>query len=120
MDTPGGSGSYTPPPPPPPPSGSTPPPGPSAADIVYPQDPPKDPVLIAVLNLLVAGCVGYFMIGQKMKGIVALIAWIAGLATCGIVSGLVAIAAAIDGYMQAQHLKAGFPVAQWTFFDKHQ
>ena len=71
MDTPGGS--YTPPPPPPP-TGGTPAP-PAGGDIVYPQQPPKDPVLIAVLNALVAGCVGYFMIGQKMKGIVAVIAW---------------------------------------------
>lgn len=120
MDTPGGSGSYTPPPPPPlPPStGSD---GPVVQpDIVYPQQPPKDPVLIAVLNLVVAGCLGYFMIGQKMKGIVAVIAWVLGLFfTCGTVSGLVSIVAAIDGYMQAQHLKAGFPLQQWSFFDKH-
>src|SRR5258708_26369013 len=119
MDTPGVS--YTPPPPPPPspPAGGAPA-GPGG-DIVYPQDPPKDPVLIAVLNLVVAGCLGYFMIGQKMKGIVAVIAWVLGLFfTCGTVSGLVSIVAAIDGYMQAQHLKAGFPVAHWTFFDKHQ
>ena len=43
-------------------------------ELVYPQQPPKDPILILVLNLLVAGCLGYFMIGQKMKGIVSLIA----------------------------------------------
>jgi hypothetical protein len=120
MDTPGGSGSYTPPPPPPPSSGSTPPAGPSAADIIYPQQPPKDPVLIAVLNLVVAGCLGYFMIGQKMKGIVAIVAWIVGaFFTCGTVSVLVSVAGAIDGYMQAQQLKAGFPLQQWSFFDKH-
>ena len=35
-------------------------------ELVYPQQPPKDPILILVLNLLVAGCLGYFMIGQKM------------------------------------------------------
>jgi len=116
MDTPGGS--YTPPPPPPPPTGGTPV-GPAGGDIVYPQQPPKDPVLIAVLNLVVAGCLGYFMIGQKMKGIVAVAVWVLGLCSFGIVSGLVSIVAAIDGYMQAQHLKAGFPVAQWSFFDKH-
>jgi len=116
MDTPGGS--YTPPPPPPPPPTGTP--AAPGGDIVYPQQPPKDPVLIAVLNLVVAGCLGYFMIGQKMKGIVAVIAWVLGLASCGIVSGLVAIVAAIDGYLQAQHLKAGMPVAQWTFFNDHK
>jgi hypothetical protein len=121
MDTPGGSGSYTPPPPPPlPPSAGGPPAAPGGGDIVYPQQPPKDPVLIAVLNLVVAGCLGYFMIGQKLKGIAAVIAWIVGaIFTCGTVSLLVSIVGAIDGYMQAQHLKAGFPLAQWSFFDKH-
>lgn len=116
MDTPGGS--YTPPPPPPPTGGS--PAAPGGGDIVYPQQPPKDPVLIAILNLVVAGCLGYFMIGQKLKGITAIIAWIVGaIFTCGTVSLLVSIVGAIDGYMQAQHLKAGFPLAQWSFFDKH-
>jgi hypothetical protein len=98
-----------------------PPPAPGAGgDLVYPQQPPKDPVIILVLNLLVLGCVGYFMIGQKMKGIAALVIWVLGLASCGIVSGIVAILAAVDGYFQAEQLKAGFPVAQWTFFKDHK
>jgi len=120
MDTPGGS--YTPPPPPPPPpTGGTPAPAGSGGELVYPTQPPKDPVLIAVLNLVVAGCLGYFMIGQKMKGIVAVIAWVVGLFfTCGTLSGLVSIVAAIDGYLQAQLLKANTPVAQWTFFNDHR
>src|SRR3954452_11526944 len=118
MDTPGGS--YTPPPPPPP-TGGTPAPAGGGGDIVYPQQPPKDPVLIAVLNALVAGCVGYFMIGQKMKGIVAVIAWIVGaIFTCGTVSLLVSIVVGIDGYLQAMQLKAGVPVAQWTFSNDHR
>lgn len=120
MDTPGGSGSYTPPPPPPPSTGGTPA-APGGGALIYPQQPPKDPVLIAILNLVVAGCLGYFMIGQKMKGIVAVIAWILGLFfTCGTVSGLVSIVSAVDAYMQAQHLKAGMPVAEWTFFNDHK
>jgi len=104
------------PPPPPPPA-----PGAGGGDIIYPQQPPKDPILILVLNLFVAGCVGYFMIGQKNKGIVAVIAWVVGLVPplCGTLSGLVCIAAAIDGYLQAQHLQAGHPVRQWTFFNNH-
>jgi hypothetical protein len=104
-------------------SAPTPPPAPTTGgggDLVYPQQPPKDPVIILVLNLLVAGCVGYFMIGQKMKGIAALVLWVLGLASCGVVSGIVAIVAAIDGYFQAEQLKAGFPVAQWTFFKDHK
>lgn len=104
-------------------SAPTPPPPPApggGGDLVYPQQPPKDPVIILVLNLLVAGCVGYFMIGQKMKGIAALVLWVLGLASCGIVSGIVSIVACIDGYFQAEQLKAGFPVAQWTFFKDHK
>ena len=110
----------TPPPPPPP----TPPLGvPPAAggDLVYPTTPPKDPILVLVLNLLVAGGVGYLIMGQKMKGIVAIVSWIVLLfVTCGAGSGLVAIVAAIDGYLQAQQLQAGHPVAQWTFFNDHR
>jgi hypothetical protein len=103
---------------------STPTPPPPATDkggeIVYPQQPPKDPVLILVLNLLLFGGVGYLMIGQKMKGIVAIVVWVLGLASCGIVSGIVSIVAAIDGWMQAEHLQKGMPVAQWTFFKDHR
>lgn len=114
MDTPGGS--YTPP------SSSSGGKSPfsGGGDLVQPQQPPKDPILILVLNLLLFGCVGYFIIGQKLKGISALVLWILGLATCGVGSGIVAIVAAIDGWMQAQHLQAGHPVAQWTFFKDHK
>jgi uncharacterized membrane protein len=115
MDTPGGS--YTPPPTP---SSSGSPTSGKGGEIIYPQQPAKDPILILVLNLILFGCVGYFMIGQKMKGIAALVIWILGLASCGVVSGIVAIVAAIDGMMQAQQLQAGHPVAQWTFFQDHR
>ncbi len=107
------TGTSSPPPPPPPATGG--------GDIIYPQQPPKDPILILVLNLFVAGCVGYFLMGQKNKGIVAVIAWVVGLIPplCGTLSGLVCIIAAIDGYLQAQHLQAGRPIRQWTFFNQH-
>jgi hypothetical protein len=89
--------------------------------IIQPQQPPKDPILILVLNLIVAGCLGYFMIGQKMKGIVALIAWLVLIIpTCGAGSGLIAVVTAIDGFMQAQNLKDGHPIAEWTFFKDHR
>ncbi|HEX6088079.1 MAG TPA: hypothetical protein VF266_26350 [Thermoanaerobaculia bacterium] len=73
-----------------------------------------------ILNLLVAGGVGYIIMGQKTKGIVAIVVWLVGLVACGIPSGLVAIVAAIDGYMQAQQLQAGHPVGQWTWFQDHR
>ena len=113
-------GSYTPPPPPAPPTGGGTP-GTPGGDLVYPTTPPKDPILILVLNLLLLGGVGYIIMGQKMKGIVAIVAsLVIGVPTCGAGAGLVCIVAAIDGYMQAQQLQAGHPVAQWTFFNDHR
>jgi len=102
---------------------STPTPPPTTekgGEIIYPQQPPKDPILILVLNLLLLGGVGYFIIGQKMKGIAAIVLWALGLLTCGIGSGIVAIVGAIDGWMQAQQLQQGHPIAQWTFFQDHR
>jgi hypothetical protein len=114
-------GSYTPPPPPPP--GSMPPPPPPPAgttELVYPSNPPKDPIVTLVLNLVLL-CVGYFYIGQWQKGIVAIVsAFVIGIPTCGLGAGAVAVAAGIDGMQQAEHLKAGHPVGQWTFFKDHR
>jgi hypothetical protein len=109
-------GSYTPPPAPPAPPA---PPG-VTTDLVYPTTPAKDPILILVLNLLLGG-VGYLIIGQKTKGIVALATWlILGVVTCGFGFGIVGILTAIDGFLQAQHLQKGMPVAQWSFFNDHR
>ena len=107
---------YTPPPPP-----STPSTGDSGGGkLVHPSVPPKDPILILVLNLLVAGGLGYIILGQKTKGIVAIIIWVVGWAACGIPSGIVAVLAAIDGYLQAQQLQQGKPVGEWTWFSDHR
>lgn len=111
--TPGGS--FTPPPPPPVGPAGTP-----GGELVYPTTPPKDPILVLVLNLLVAGGVGYIIMGQKTKGIVAIVVWVVGWALCGIPSGLVAVLGAIDGYLQAQQLQQGHPVGQWTWFSEHR
>lgn len=108
-------GSYTPPPPPPP----TPPGGGGGGQLVYPSTPPKDPILILILNLLIGG-VGYLIMGQKTKGIVAIVVWVLGWAACGIPSGIVAVIAAIDGYLQAQQLQQGKPVGEWTWFSDHR
>jgi hypothetical protein len=111
-------GSYTPPPPmnpgPPAPGGM------GGGELIYPTQPPKEPVLILVLNLVLV-CVGYFIMGQWQKGAAALVvALVIGIPTCGIGVGLVGIFAAIDGFLQAQQLKNGAPLAQWTFFNDHR
>ena len=80
--------------------------------------PPPDPNLILVLNLLLFGCVGYWILGQKAKAVIAAVAWCAGLMSCGVISGLVMAFAAVDGYMQAQELAAGRPIGPLTFFGR--
>jgi len=81
----------------------------------------SDPILVLVLNLLICGGVGSILLGQKTKGIVAIVAWvILFFVTCGAASGLVALIAAIDGYLQAQQLRQGHPIGEWTFFNGHR
>lgn len=88
--------------------------------IIPPPVPPKDPILILILNLIVAGGLGYILIGQKVKGIVAIVVYIVLLfVTCGIGSGILAIVTAIDGYLQAQLQQQGKSLGEWTFFNKH-
>ncbi len=90
-------------------------------DIIQPSQPPKDPVLICVLNLLLFAGVGYIVMGQKTKGIVAIVACIAlGIPTCGIGGLVVALATAVDGYLQAQALQQGHAIGQWTWFQQHK
>lgn len=104
------------------PTGSVPPPPPApGGDLVYPPNPPKDPVLICVLNLIAFCGVGYLLMGQKTKGIVAIIAClIIAVPTCGVGSLLLGVVTAIDGYLQSQQQKAGHPLGQWTFFNDHR
>jgi hypothetical protein len=75
---------------------------------------------VLVLNLLLFGGVGSILLGQKKKGIAAIVIWVVGLFTFRIVSFLVAVTGAVDGYQQARQLQAGHPVGQWTFFNGHK
>ena len=97
----------------PPPSGG--------GDVVLPRQPPRNPIVILLLNLALAGCAGYFAIGQHYKAIIALslfaLGWLPGL--CGTLSVAVCFLASVDGYLQAYQLAEGHPIRQWTFFNAH-
>jgi len=108
-------GSYTPPPPPPPPYHG------GGGDIIYPSNPPKDPILILLLNLVLLGGVGYLVLGQTVKGVLAIVtALVVTIPTCGLGALLVGAFGAVDGYLQAEQLKAGHPIGLWTFFSDHK
>lgn len=93
-----------------------------------PQPPPelsgggtwRHPIAVLIANLLGAGGAGYLLLGQKQKGIVAIVIFFAlGLPTCFAASYAISIAFAADGYMQAQHVEAGRRIGEWTFFARH-
>jgi len=121
----------TPPPPPPPPN-FPPPGGPMVpSDLVYPTQPPKDPVLAVILNLLFGGA-GYFYIGQWQKGLVGVITTfvllVMTLLLLGVCVGVfllpvcvgLAIFLAFDVHKQATLLRSGITLGQWTFFNDHR
>ncbi len=88
----------------------------AASDL--PLDPPEpppatgggriDPNLTFLLNLLGGACAGYFLLGQRKKGVAALLLFAVLFAppSCGTASMLVALVTAIDGYRQAGKLQS--------------
>ena len=80
-----------------------------------------DPVLVCVLNLFLGG-VGYLVLGQKAKGITAIIvcAILFFPPSCGTLSGAIAAFCAIDGFLQAAQLQKGKSIGHWTCFRNHR
>jgi hypothetical protein len=106
------------PPPPPPPPPHVPPGDPN---IIPPTD-PKDPILILILAVFLHG-IAYFVIGQWQKGLAAVAAWLCTfvivIITCGLGIAIylpLHVAVVIDAYMQADLLRKGHSLEQWTFF----
>ena len=67
--------------------------------------PDANPIVIALLNWCLLGCVGYFMIGQSKKGIFSLIY---SIVTCG----FFVLVAAYDGYKIGEKLQSGQSVGE--------
>ncbi len=83
---------------------------------IQPSDPPKNPIIAAVLSLLLLGGVGQLYIGQQKKGIILIVAWlVAWLLPCvgPIIIGAVG---AVDAYMMADKLQKGQPVGDMQWF----
>ena len=81
---------------------------------IQPSNPPKDPIIAAVLSFLLAGGVGQLYLGQQKKGIILIVAsvvlWCVGL---GFIPTLLG---AYDAYVIGNKLKNGQPVGDMEFF----
>ncbi len=81
---------------------------------IQPSNPPKDPIIAAVLSLLLFGGVGQLYLGQQKKGIILIVATI--LLSCIGIGVIVWIVGAIDAYVIADRLKQGKSVGDMEFF----
>lgn len=70
--------------------------------------PETNPLIAALLNLLVCGGVGYLYMGQQKKGLISLaISIVGGTLTCGLVYLIWIVVTAYDGYLLGQRLQSG-------------
>ena len=81
---------------------------------IQPANPPKDPIIAAVLSLILFGGVGQLYLGQQKKGIIIIVATI--LLSCVGVGFLLFFVGAYDAYVIGNKLKAGQPVGDMEFF----
>ena len=84
---------------------------------IQPSNPPKDPIIAAVLSALILGGVGQLYLGQQKKGIilivVCMVAWCLSVGTLGWIIQLVG---AYDAYVIGNKLKGGQAVGDMEFF----
>jgi len=82
---------------------------------IQPSDPPKSPIVAAILSFLLLGGVGQLYLGQQKKGIILIVVsviliWFFCLGIVPIVLG------AIDAYMLADKLQKGQPIGDMEWF----
>jgi TM2 domain-containing membrane protein YozV len=87
-----------------------------AANMVYPSNPPKNPILACVLSGLFYG-IGQMYLGQVGKGITYLVCGI--IATIGSFGFLwlpYGVICCIDAYKIGKKLQDGYPVGKWEYW----
>jgi TM2 domain-containing membrane protein YozV len=84
---------------------------------IQPSNPPKDPIIAAVLSALILGGVGQLYLGQQKKGIILIVVslalWCISVGTLG---WIVQLLGAYDAYVIGTKLKNGQAVGDMEFF----
>ena len=81
---------------------------------IQPSNPPKDPIIAAVLSVLLLGGVGQIYLGQQKKGIILIVATL--LLSCVGIGVLIPFVGAYDAYVIGTKLKSGQTVGDMEFF----
>ncbi len=83
---------------------------------IEPVDPPKDPIITAILSFLLFGGVGHLYLGQQKKGIIFIVAWVVLWVLPCVGPILVMALGAVDAYVMADKLKKGVPIGDMQWF----
>lgn len=82
---------------------------------IQPSTPAKDPVIAAILSLVLAGGAGQLWLGQQKKGIIIIVATVVLYCFFGI-GAIINLVGAYDAYVIATKLKEGKTVGDMEFF----
>ena len=83
---------------------------------IEPSDPPKNPILVAILSLILLGGAGQLYLGQQKKGLILIVAWVVAWFLPCIGPIIIGILGAIDGYMMADKLEKGESIGDMQWF----
>jgi TM2 domain-containing membrane protein YozV len=81
---------------------------------IQPSDPPKNPIVAAILSLFLLGGVGQIYLGQTKKGIIIIVATL--VLSCIGIGVVIPIVGAIDAYMMADKLQKGEAIGDMQWF----
>ena len=81
---------------------------------IQPSNPPKNPIIAAVLSVLLLGGVGQMYIGQMKKGIILIVATV--VLSCIGIGVIIPFLGAVDAYMLADKLQKGEAIGDMQWF----
>lgn len=81
---------------------------------IEPSDPPKNPIIAAILSLLLLGGVGQLYLGQTKKGVILIVVTV--VLSCVGIGLIVPVIGAVDAYMLADKLQKGESIGDMQWF----
>lgn len=85
--------------------------------LIMPDNPPKDPLMMALLSGCCIAGLGQIVLGQVAKGIALLLGnFVLAFMTVGFSAAVTWPLMGIDAYLVAKKLQKGQPVGEWEFF----